>query len=175
MKRLFVGPKLQKVWNHCTLAAQVCRQLAEFTRASVPDEACLVALVHEIGHWVLVTVGSACERAYAEGLAKGQLPVMIERELCGYTHAEIGADLLPGWNFPADFVAAVRDHHTPSAKSAPMADLLYVAENWLDGQEDLCDISQHRGCMRRLGLTRADLLPLNSKCDADLEMLRFAA
>jgi putative nucleotidyltransferase with HDIG domain len=175
MRRLFVAPKLQKVWNHCTLTAQICRQLAEFTHAIVPDEACLVALVHDIGQMVLVNLGTPYERAYSQRLAKGKLPVVIERELCGSTHAEIGADLLETWHFPADLVDAVRQHHTPAGASSPMADLVYIAEHWVDAQEDLCDISQHRASMRRLGLTRADLQALNSKCGADLEMLRFAA
>ena len=175
VKRMYSSPQLQKIWNHSILAAQLSRQIAGMTQALSPDEASLVALVHDIGHIVLSTLGQHFERARAQRLAKGLLPVQIEEELCGVTHAVIGADLLSDWHFPSDLVDAVRHHHTPSDRVSPLAALLYVAESWLDNQEDVCDLALHQSSTRRLGLTRADLQTLGVKHSPDLELLRFAA
>ncbi len=87
MKRMYSSPQLQKIWNHSVQAAQISRQLASMTHALSPDEASLVALVHDIGHIVLSNLGQPYERARTQRLARGLLPVQIERELCGCTHA----------------------------------------------------------------------------------------
>jgi HD-like signal output (HDOD) protein len=175
VKRMFQSPALQKIWNHSILAAQVSRQLAEMTHVIPPDEASLIALVHDIGQIVLVNLGASYERARTQRLARGLFPVQAEQQLCGATHAGVGADLLAYWKFAPDMVEAVRFHHSPTDKTSPLAALLYVAETWLDSQEDLCDLTLHRACMRRLGLTSADLQTVGVKHSPDLELLRFAA
>ncbi len=58
---------------------------------------------------------------------------------------------------------------------SPFAALLYIAENWLDNQEDICDVPLFWASMRRLGLSKLDLQNLSIKHSPDLELLRFAA
>src|SRR5262249_52005184 len=40
--------------------------------------------------------------------------VECERELLGFTHAELGADILREWNLPEQIQIAVREHHSPA-------------------------------------------------------------
>lgn len=175
VKRMYSSPQLQRIWNHSIAAAQICRQLAGMTRALAAEEASLIALVHDIGHIVLANLGAVYERARNQKLSRGAVPIEVEKELTGATHAGIGADLLSEWAFPADMVEAVRFHHTPSDRVSPLAGLLYVSECWLDNQEDTGDVNLHRSSMWRLGLTRTDLQRLSVKDSPDLELLRFAA
>lgn len=175
VKRMYSSPHLQKIWNHSILAAQVARQLAGMTRGLSADEASLVALVHDIGHLVLANLGQPYERARTQRMSRGALPIEAEEQLCGATHAAIGADLLEGWRFPAELVEAVRFHHSPSDRVTALSALLYVVESWLDNQEDVCDIGLHLACIRRLGISKSDLAVLGVKHSPDLELLRFAA
>lgn len=175
VKKMFSTPQLQSIWNHSIQAAQVARQLASMTPGVTPDEASLLAIVHDIGHLVLAGLGQPYERARAQKIAAGQSAVEAEEELCGATHAAIGADLLAEWKFPPDMVEAIRFHHKPLERPASLAALLYVAEIWLDNGEDVCDPEVQATCLRRLGISVSDLNHLGLKNSPDLELLRFAA
>ena len=40
--------------------------------------------------------------------------LLVERELLGFDHAEVGSRLLERWGFPPELVSAVRFHHDPA-------------------------------------------------------------
>jgi HD-like signal output (HDOD) protein len=175
MKHMYSSPALQRIWNHSVMAAQAARQVAGMTRAVSPDEASLLGLIHDIGQIALAGLGAAYERARTPKLASGLPLLEAEEELCGFTHAHVGADMLASWGFPPDLVEAVRFHHTPSDCATPLAAVLYVTEHWLENQEDTCDLNLFRSSIRRLGISAADLRCLSLKHSPDLELLRFAA
>jgi len=76
-------------------------------------------LLHDIGKTVL----SRCmEARYGEVIAQSKQNhcpmVMVERELLGFDHAEVGSRLLERWGFPPELVFAVRFHHDPARAPA---------------------------------------------------------
>lgn len=174
-KTLFATPMLSRVWNHSILTAQIVRHLAEASNAVSPDEACLTGLVHDIGQLVLTGLGRAYQSGFAQLRAQGLQPVDVEQQLCGSSHAEIGADLLASWSFPADIVEAVRQHHTPAQSDLPLTSLLYIAESWVEAEENLTDLAEHRRALRRLKIERSDLLRIAKRCAPDLDLLRLVA
>ena len=175
VKRFFSSPHLNRIWDHSIQTAQIVRQLCEISRVMRPDEGGLIALVHDIGQVVLAALGKPFEAAAEELRRRGAYPLQIERQLCGTTHAEIGADLLESWHFPRDMVEAVRFHHAPSGSGRALASLLYVAESWLENAEDVYDQSEHLYALKRLKLNKTDLEHLANPVSPDLELLRFAA
>ena len=94
MKKLFSTPHLERIWDHSVQAAQTARQIAQLTGLVTPEEAALTALVHDIGQIVLAALGGTYESSFTVLRRKHSYTMEVERELCGYTHAEIGADLL---------------------------------------------------------------------------------
>ena len=97
------------------------------------------ALLHDIGKLVIA------ERARTTWRARSAAPekknggfYVIEEELIGVSHAEVGAYLLSLWGFPAPMVEAVAHHHHPNrvpAENAGVIPIVYIA-NLLAHEEE---------------------------------------
>jgi putative nucleotidyltransferase with HDIG domain len=175
MRSSFASPSLNEVWNHSIQVAETARKLAELSQVICPEEACLAGLVHDIGRLVLVGLGKSYESSFAELRMQGVSPIEIERRLCGSNHAQIGADLLDAWSFPADMIESIRHHHAPSQSGLALTSLMFVAESWVEHDEDVYDRTEYLVALQSLKLTTRDLCLMSTGCDADLAMLRFAA
>ena len=174
-RRYFSTPRLRKVWDHSIQATQAARSLCKLLPWAIPEEVTLLALVHDIGQVNLAALGPDFPRRYSELQAEGDYQVQIERKLCGSSHAEIGADLLESWLFPADVVEAVRHHHTPDRSDPPLTALLHLVESWTEADEDIFDVAIHSRILDRLRIKQEDVSRLAASIDSDLNLLRFAA
>ena len=87
-------------------------------------------LMHDIGR---VALASAMPEQYSDALrlrARDDLPLMIaEREMLGFTHADVGAALAERWLLPTSLVDAIRYHHEPPDKSSLLIDITHLADN----------------------------------------------
>jgi HD-like signal output (HDOD) protein len=175
MRKLFSTPHLEKIWDHSVETAQITRQIAQMTGLVSAEEAALVALVHDIGQIVLAALGGSYESSFTVLRRTHSYTMDIERELCGQTHAEIGAALLESWQFAGDFASAVRWHHQPSQCGLPLTALLYLTEYVANTYEAEPAEDELQFAIERLKLNGADIEKLGSRRDADLEILRFAA
>jgi putative nucleotidyltransferase with HDIG domain len=109
--------RLGKVWRHSLATAASARAIARSQRvtADVMGETFTAALLHDLGK--LVLAGSLPEDY---GVIVGQAEAdttptwMVERDMVGTTHAEVGAYLLGLWGLPTPIVEAVAWHHRPS-------------------------------------------------------------
>lgn len=106
---------LARVQRHALLTARIASRLVPERQAGTAASA---ALLHKVGVLVLA---AACpqelERAEAvqrEGRRAGD----AERQVFGYSHAEVGAYLLNLWGLPLEIVEAVADHLSPRATDA---------------------------------------------------------
>jgi putative nucleotidyltransferase with HDIG domain len=78
------------------------------------DSTSVAALLHDIGKLVLaVRLPGQFERALQASLAQNRPLYLLEEEMTGTTHAEIGAYLLGLWGIPPSVVDAVSRHHHP--------------------------------------------------------------
>ncbi len=76
--------------------------------------ASVAALLHDIGKLVLAAqMSDQFKRALRESVSQNRPLNILEEEMTGTSHAEIGAYLLALWGFPASVVAAVSQHHQP--------------------------------------------------------------
>jgi putative nucleotidyltransferase with HDIG domain len=99
-------------WKHslsCGLGAKVVADATGLNKTEI----FVAGLIHDLGKVVL-------DRYHHEGFlatlaaARGGLPAEeAERQVLGYTHAEVGAGLLETWKFPAELVRPVAFHHCP--------------------------------------------------------------
>lgn len=91
-------------------------------------------LMHDIGR---VALASALPEHYSDALrlrARDDLPLTIaEREMLGFTHADVGAALAERWQLSTSLVEAIRYHHEPPEKPGEKASLLiditHLADN----------------------------------------------
>ncbi len=106
------GFSLTQLQQHSLMTARLARRLAPSAR--LRDESFTAAMVHDIGE-VVLAIG--CKERLAElMLAREtqQAPLhVVERQLFGVTHAEVGAYLLGIWGLPFTMIEAVAFHHEP--------------------------------------------------------------
>jgi putative nucleotidyltransferase with HDIG domain len=122
--------RLGKVWRHSLAAAACARVVAGSLGAAAADaaEAFTSALLHDIGKLVLAgslaeDYGVVVEQADADGTPTW----LVEREMLGATHADVGAYLLGLWGIPDAIVEAVAWHHRPAQGGAPAASAVTAA------------------------------------------------
>jgi HD-like signal output (HDOD) protein len=97
----------------------------------------VLGLVHDIGRLVIHVLPGGRAAAHGRITDGSGCTVIADYLVCGRDHAELGAELLERWNFPAEFIEAVRHHHRPEATGSHLASVLYVAEYLTGFDEDI--------------------------------------
>ena len=121
-------------------SARVARLAAEL----LPDrhqaeEAFTAGMLHDVGKLLLATHHPDILAQHLAAASEARRPLhVIEQQLTGVTHAEIGAYLLTLWGLPFPIVEAVAHHHAPDRLGDPTFDPLaavHVADLLIGEQE----------------------------------------
>ncbi|MBD3169915.1 MAG: HDOD domain-containing protein [candidate division Zixibacteria bacterium] len=100
------------LWEHSLSTAIVCRLLAEHFNHPLRDEAFVCGILHDIGKLIIYRkFGESYDDLVKEQVRTKKPPTELEEEYFGFDHTQVGAALLEKWNFPDEFVSAIRDHH----------------------------------------------------------------
>lgn len=107
------GFSLTDFQDHAHLAARIASRLPLSRRAA--ETATVAALLHDVGKLVLASLLAPQFQRAIQKAAERKAPLhIVEEELLGASHAEIGAYLLGLWGLPPAIVTAVARHHHPS-------------------------------------------------------------
>ncbi len=116
--------------THALDTGILCRELLRGGGAG--DDGFTAGLLHAVGKIVIATSRPA---GYANMIARARerrLPLhVVETEMLGVTHAEVGAYLLGAWGLPMTLVENVAYHHRPGAlgeRSSEVLRALHVAD-----------------------------------------------
>lgn len=112
---------------HCALTA---RELWRLTRHPRPEQGFVIGLLHAIGQIVLAVQDASKTSLIVERLVDArQDRAGLEREIFGFTYAEVGAALLSAWQLPASLSCPVRFQLNPNsaAACATEAAILHIA------------------------------------------------
>ncbi|MCB9917189.1 MAG: HDOD domain-containing protein [Planctomycetes bacterium] len=115
----------KSLWRHALQVAIAARELVRLLPETTidPDEAYVAGLLHDVGRFVLFQEGPEELRAVDEGSWDTPAGLLAEeREICGLTHAELGALACERWKLPDRIRECVRHHHDP-AKGEPRTTL----------------------------------------------------
>jgi len=106
------GFSAEEVQRHsCCVAAIAARLPVSRSKA---DATSVAGLLHDIGKLVLATRSAQqFERALQAAITENRPLYVLEEEMNGASHAEIGGYLLKLWGLPASVVEAVSRHHHP--------------------------------------------------------------
>ncbi|HZR99600.1 MAG TPA: response regulator [Chloroflexota bacterium] len=130
------GFDLEALQRHSLLVARLATKLLAGRQPA--DDAFVAGMLHDVGKLVLVTRLPEQAAAIAAGAAQTGRPWhVMEEEVLGVTHAEIGAYLLGLWGLPQQTVEALAYHHTPARLPRNEFDVLaavYVADVLIDEQ-----------------------------------------
>lgn len=118
--------------RHALCTALAAEILAETTGRADPQVAYTAGLVCDMGK---LAVAHACGAFFVEIRARQSATksawLQAERDVLGYDHAQVGAELLRSWRFPANLVAAAEFCHRPAdgpEESKPLLALLHAAK-----------------------------------------------
>ena len=111
----------RELWNHSLAVALGSRIVARCVGSPKVEEAFLAGLMHDIAKLVMLQrFSKEYQPVLDEADRRGAPHLEIERELLGFTHAELGAIILDQWNLPKFLVEVTRHHHDPDAGAAEL-------------------------------------------------------
>ena len=154
------------LWEHSVTVALACQSLAQ---RYAPREAAVLftaGLLHDLGkvvlsEYVAAEYGEIMERVQGQNASF----LDAEREVLGFTHAEIGARLAHNWSLPDTIVRCIRHHHDPDALGTPdqLVDIVHLA--------DAIGLLTGVGCGEVDGLAYAVQPAVLERCGANLGVL----
>ncbi|MFZ0254724.1 MAG: HDOD domain-containing protein [Gammaproteobacteria bacterium] len=101
-------------WRHSFYAGLIARGLAKRCRVLHPERLFVAGLLHDIGSLVLyVRAPDVSKRLLLIADGDEQALHRAELKTLGFSHAELGGDLLKSWMLPETLHKAVRWHHNP--------------------------------------------------------------
>ncbi len=135
-KAVFLGagatPLFHKIWRQSVLSAMAAQLVAQSVRKFEPETVFVGGLMQNIGQLVLARSHLPLFQQVLSISAEEQLPYyVVEQELLGFDHGDLGALLIKEWNLSEDLEEAVRWHHRldhPDARCADLAALVALGE-----------------------------------------------
>jgi putative nucleotidyltransferase with HDIG domain len=132
MSKLSRSPHLVEVSRHSLIAGAFAQKLAEASGRIAPEEALVIALVHDIGKVVLLECSPADYDRVLADVAEGRDLIDAERAHFGMSHDRAGRRLARKWKLPTDLQGIIGDHHDfdplhpPRIMDSSLAVLVYA-------------------------------------------------
>jgi putative nucleotidyltransferase with HDIG domain len=125
---------MQSFWEHSIYCALAARALAEQCLKNRRDSLFVAGLLHDVGQLILYNRLPDLARKALEAVLDGPDELEsqeAERELMGFDHTEVGAELIRRWGLPEILRECVAYHHSPqAAKQYPKeASIVHVANS----------------------------------------------
>jgi putative nucleotidyltransferase with HDIG domain len=124
-KKPIPGFSVEEFHHHAQLTARIASEIGKKVRMT--SAVGVAALLHDVGKLVIAERAPEHLTRAMQGVRQDRLPLyMIEEELVGVSHAEVGAYLLSMWGLPSPVVEAVAHHHHPERVSQEKVDMISV-------------------------------------------------
>ncbi len=105
---------LTDLWEHSLACGIGAKAVMDNVQNSSTDKAFLGGILHDVGKVLINMKFQQEQKAVISSVCGGGIKLLdAERQILGFTHAEIGAIMGELWNFPKDIVETVRYHHRP--------------------------------------------------------------
>ncbi|MCG5511558.1 HDOD domain-containing protein [Ectothiorhodospira shaposhnikovii] len=128
-------------WRHSVFTALIAHDLAQRCNVLHPERLFVAGLLHDVGSLVLYGRHPDLLRETML-ITRGCEPLLAshEREILGFDHADVGAELLTRWGLPESLRTAIRLHHQPDRAlgTGLEATLVYLADMLSNRTEQGC-------------------------------------
>ena len=124
--RMEGGLNMPRFWWHSFMTATLARRLAVESGYQSPDEAFLAGLLHDIGRLLLA---ANFPKEYSRILQQSEAGpdlTMLEQQVLGVTHAEVGAWLVRKWKLHSFLADSILYHHQKPARIVDAFKLLQI-------------------------------------------------
>lgn len=121
--------KPKDLWQHSLTTALGSRKIADIISPALANEAFLAGLFHDVGKLILDEHIFSRNDSFKDFLGDSPDPhFKAEKQILGFNHAELAAELCKKWKFPAAVTRAIRHHHHLNPDD-DLACILYAADN----------------------------------------------
>ncbi|MBN1759975.1 MAG: HDOD domain-containing protein [Chitinispirillaceae bacterium] len=132
MRQPIVGYGFQgdELWRHSVAAAVVAESLGSYTGTQIAGISFTASLLHDIGKLVIGRcIGDEELRSVLAAVNSERKEAFetVEKQLLGYSHAQIGAQICATWNLPERIVIAIRNHHLVDEADDPVTDCVRLS------------------------------------------------
>ncbi len=104
-----------KFWRHNIACATAARTIAKQLKIKNSERLYIAGLLHDIGKLVMYIGSPDLSRQVLELTNQPEVDTsQLEEIAFGFTHGELGAELIREWNLPAIIETTTRFHHNPS-------------------------------------------------------------
>jgi HD-like signal output (HDOD) protein len=121
---------LDSFWRHGIYSGILSRLIASKCQVLHGERLFVAGLMHDIGQLIISyklpkVMRAVMDLSEHEGIALYE----AEAQILGFTHAEVGAELMKAWNFPLTQQQVARFHHNPSAATDSVLEvhIVYLA------------------------------------------------
>jgi HD-like signal output (HDOD) protein len=109
------GLQAGDLWKHSLAVAYCARALAAHKKPDLADEAFSAGLFHDCGKLLLDSCVAERREAFFSFVYEQKKPFPdAERQILGFDHPQVAADVCVKWRLPKRQVVAIALHHTPS-------------------------------------------------------------
>jgi putative nucleotidyltransferase with HDIG domain len=118
--KLFAGipndlVSMDSFWRHSTLCAVVARQLGARNRELNVERFFIAGLLHDIGSLLIYRkIPELAREALLRASHNDEVLESAERGVMGFSHADVGGELMRKWRLPKNIEDAVEHHLRPS-------------------------------------------------------------
>lgn len=169
---------MQTYWSHSLACGVAARLLAKKLDLDQPEGYFVAGLLHDIARLIIYTqLPSHALHLMSEAKRRDCSVHSLEKEILGFTHEELGGELLRSWSCPPELVERVEKHHDPAFASIregavlPAANLLSQALGFGTSGE-LHPEPVNDAIWEILGLLPEDLPKLSKMMDDNVRELR---
>ncbi len=129
---------IRSFWRHSVMTGLISRSLGQSCNIHHSEGLFLAGLFHNLGQLVVLEqVPESCIKI-EQSKDDQKAPWEIEKDILGYTYAEIGTALLVHWKMPTNILALVNDQHNPASSDDPRASSLVHISSRTASQLEYC-------------------------------------
>lgn len=132
-----------RFWRHSLYCGVIARLLAEQCNVLHSERLFVAGLLHDIGKLIIAQRLPDVTKQILEEVQLCQRPeIEIEKAILGFTHAEVGCELMTAWNMPEALINSVSHHHAPQAAENGVMEtcLVHIANCLTDEAENGLDM-----------------------------------
>lgn len=151
---------MKMFWEHSVAVGVLAKAIGQYCRQPHTERYYVSGLLHDIGRLVLFLKLPQSMHDLLILRESKELPLhQLETEQLGYTHGEVGGELLKSWNIPPSIYEPVQFHHLPqmSLDESKVIAAVHIADAWINKNRigssgERFDVMADQSCMNELNL-----------------------
>lgn len=129
VKPMMMSQSGKSLWEHSIRCGIACQLISKSLGTLDEDEAFVMGLLHDIGKTILNLYNKDACLEISKLVQLGADILVAEKMIFGFTHTEIGVELIHRWKLPVIIGSCIKHHHKPQDSDNLLVDgAVYVAD-----------------------------------------------